>query len=74
MSPIFTFLTTVVAIYFTFYLIRPIDLTKILPQSPRNAALLKVVLATIIGFLLATALVGLLNEALQIPSSLLKDL
>ncbi|USS91705.1 DUF1146 family protein [Fructobacillus americanaquae] len=73
MPPLLTLTTTIAAIYFVFYLLRPIDFGKLLPKNPLQAAVLKVVVATSLGFLLATALVSLLNSALQLPGTLLKD-
>ncbi|GAO99387.1 DUF1146 family protein [Fructobacillus ficulneus] len=72
MSPIVTLAINVVSIYFVFYLLQPVDFTKIMPKNPNQAAILKVVIATILGFLLATAMISLVSAAQEIPNTVLK--
>ncbi|TYC47644.1 DUF1146 domain-containing protein [Leuconostoc litchii] len=71
MSTIFILSLNLICIYFFFWLIRPINFAKIMPYTPRQAAFLKVVLAIVGGYLLASFFVSATNWILQIPSSIL---
>ncbi|WP_243400739.1 DUF1146 family protein [Convivina intestini] len=59
-------------IYLVFMLLKPINFAKIMPYTPRQAALLKVVLATVLGFLLALFFITIAEWIFQLPSSILK--
>lgn len=71
MSTIFILSLNLVCIYFLFWLIKPINFARFMPYTPRQAALLKVVLSIIGGYLLASFFVSATNWVIQIPSTIL---
>ncbi|MDF7637403.1 DUF1146 domain-containing protein [Leuconostocaceae bacterium ESL0958] len=73
MAPIVSLIFTIACIYFVFTLVRPLDLNRFMPSQPGAAAALKVVLALALGFLLAEALLTMLDWARAMPGGLLKD-
>ncbi|CAK8054779.1 DUF1146 family protein [Eupransor demetentiae] len=73
MSPLFMIVLTILSIYYTFYLMRPLNFAKIMPYTPRQAAMLKVVLATVIGFTFSSCLITIVGWAIQLPGSILKS-
>ncbi|MDF7627546.1 DUF1146 domain-containing protein [Leuconostocaceae bacterium ESL0723] len=72
MTPLFMLCFTVASIYLVFLVIKPINFNKLMPYTPWQAAMLKVIVATVLGYLLATCLISLTTWIFDLPASLLK--
>lgn len=71
MSPIFMLGVNILSIYFCFWLLKPINFAKIMPYTPQQAVLLKVVLSIVVGYLLASFFIAITNWILDFPATLL---
>jgi len=69
MSPIFMLSINILAVYFVFWLIRPINFAKFMPYTPTQATFFKVVMAIVCGYLLASFFISMTNWILAMPSA-----
>ncbi|MBZ5964709.1 DUF1146 domain-containing protein [Leuconostoc gelidum subsp. gelidum] len=69
MSPIFMLSINILAVYFVFWLIRPINFSKFMPYTPTQAMFLKIVMAIVVGYLLASFFISMTNWILEMPSA-----
>lgn len=72
MQPILGISLNIIFIYFAFWTIRPINFEKIMPFTPFQAAVLKVILAVIMGYLLASFFLTMFNWITSVPDVLLR--
>ncbi|MCO6183288.1 DUF1146 domain-containing protein [Leuconostoc fallax] len=72
MQPILGISLNIIFIYFAFWTIRPINFEKIMPFTPLQAAVLKVILAVIMGYLLASFFLTMFNWITSVPDVLLR--
>ena len=71
MGPLFMLCINLLATYFVFWTIRPINFAKFMPYTPKQATFLKVLLSIAIGYLVASFFIAMTNWVVALPSSLL---
>jgi len=59
----------ILAVYFVFWLIRPINFSKFMPYTPTQAMFLKIVMAIVVGYLLSSFFISMTNWVLEMPSA-----
>ncbi|MBZ6014381.1 DUF1146 domain-containing protein [Leuconostoc gelidum subsp. gelidum] len=69
MSPIFMLSINILAVYFVFWLIRPINFAKFMPYTSTQAMFLKIVMAIVVGYLLSSFFISMTNWILEMPSA-----
>ena len=72
MSQIFTLSLNLLAIYFAFWIIRPINFARLMPFTPVQARFLKVILAIIMGYLLASFFISAAGWVIDMPAAVFK--
>jgi len=68
MNPIAMISINLLAVYFVFWLIRPINFAKFMPYTPTQAMFLKIVIAIVCGYLLASFFMSMTNWVLDMPN------
>ncbi len=69
MNPIVMLSLNVLAMYFVFWTIKPINFAKFMPYTPKQAAFLKIILAVGLGYLVASFFISITNWVLAIPGT-----
>ena len=69
MNPIVMLSLNVLAMYFVFWTIKPINFAKFMPYTPKQAVFLKIILAVGLGYLVASFFISITNWVLAIPGT-----
>ncbi|WP_459524985.1 DUF1146 family protein [Leuconostoc lactis] len=59
----------VLAMYFAFWTIKPINFAKFMPYTPKQASFLKIILAIALGYLVASFFISITNWILVLPAT-----
>lgn len=59
MNPIVMLSLNVLAMYFVFWTIKPINFAKFMPYTPKQAGFLKIILAIALGYLVASFFISI---------------
>lgn len=70
MNPMAMISINLLAVYFVFWLIRPINFAKFMPYTPMQAMFLKIVIAIVGGYLLAGFFMSMTNWVIAMPNML----
>ncbi|WP_220740789.1 DUF1146 domain-containing protein [Leuconostoc miyukkimchii] len=68
MNPIIMISMNMLAVYFVFWLIRPINFAKFMPYTPTQAMFLKIVIAIVGGYILASFFIAMTNWVIEMPN------
>lgn len=68
MNPIIMISMNMLAVYFVFWLIRPINFAKFMPYTPTQAMFLKIVIAIVGGYILASFFIVMTNWVIEMPN------
>ena len=68
MNPIIMISMNMLAVYFVFWLIRPINFAKFMPYTQTKAMFLKIVIAIVGGYILASFFIAMTNWVIEMPN------